>query len=132
MLFNVEGAAKIEPSGSTPTMMQFGHFSFSFLERPVNVPPKKQTQIVHHHVSYAVNSPVPAPATTISTFPRQENNLFFDNLANIELTVACFENFFCCCIVVSNWIVRISILIQNVRIGYFHFQSMSHAYVRFG
>ena len=46
MLFNVEGAAKIEPSGSTPTMMQFGHFSFSFLERPVNVPPKKQTQIV--------------------------------------------------------------------------------------
>ncbi len=40
----LSGTAKIEPSGSTPTTIQFGHFSFNFLERPVNVPPKNKSK----------------------------------------------------------------------------------------
>lgn len=61
--------AKIEPSGSTPTIIQFGHFSFNFLERPVNVPPEKTPSFETSFCDHAINKPVPAPATTISTFP---------------------------------------------------------------
>ena len=50
---------------------------------------------------------------------------------SIELTVARFENLLRCRIVVSDGIVRIAVLIENVRIGNLHLQSMGNADVRF-
>ena len=50
---------------------------------------------------------------------------------SIVLTVARFEDLLRCCIVVSDGIVRIAVLIENVRIGNLHFQSMGDADVRF-
>lgn len=47
------------------------------------------------------------------------------------LTIARFEDFLGGGIVMSNGIVRIAILIENMRIGNFHFQSMRNTNVRF-
>lgn len=94
-------------------MIHSGHFSRNFRDRPVKVPPKNRRFDREMNI-------VPSIITCSSS-----------RYYHINFAIARFENFLCCCIVVSNWIVWISILIENMRIRYFHFQTMCNTNVGF-
>lgn len=76
VLLSDSGKARVEPSGSAPIISQFGQFSLILRPMPVTVPPVPVAigmnyWKLYYYIWYLYwyYIPVPAPITTISTWP---------------------------------------------------------------
>ena len=95
-LLRFSGSARMEPSGSTPTTMQSGHFSLSLRPIPEMVPP------------------VPAPSTIMSTWGGRGKDWIVgtgweDELGagRTNLSTALCQNLLSCNVVVSQGVARV-------------------------